>query len=153
VECHRLITPFLYKFFDALIRGCKKLLACAICEFTLLGDHLIELKKSCSCLFEELLDGCLHAVKSAVHNGTLQRHLVTKAEPVHETLNPVTTKDAEYVILKGNEEASSARVALPACSPTELVIDAPRFMPSCTKHIEPTTLDDLVTLIRESVLE
>ena len=73
-------------------------------------------------------DLALRALNAPGHdagfNGLTFRHF----QPIHDRLDTITRKDAHQRVVQAEVEPRRARVSLSARTPTQLVIDTPRFM-------------------------
>src|SRR6267142_5977712 len=103
-------------------------------------------------VFEQLLadvevvrfDLTLSALDRAGHQAVLDRLALGHPQALHDGVDPLAGEDAQQRVFQREEEARGTRVALPARTPAQLVVDAPGLVPLGADDVQAARGDDLV---------
>src|SRR5882762_1296039 len=74
----------------------------------------------------------------------LDRLALGHSQALHDRVDPLSGEDPQQWILERKEKARGARIALPAGSAAQLVVDAPRLVPLGPDDVQAARSDDTV---------
>ena len=117
-------------------------------DLALAVQHVVVLQDVLADLEVLRLDLALRRLDRAGDDLGLERHVVADAGGRHEAVDHAGVEQPHQVVLHRQVEPALARVALPAGTAAQLVVDPPRLVPLGAEHVEPAGLDDLIVLCR-----
>ena len=113
-------------------------------DLALVVHHVVELENVLANVEVARLDLLLRLLKRLVDPRMDDRLVFLEPEPLEHRIHALRAENAHEIVLQRQEELRSARVALPAGSPAQLVVDAAAFVPLRADDIEPAGVDRLL---------
>ena len=125
VFCHLGFHCLAYHIHDSIseVFSVKHLISLTVDDLTLTVHYIVKFKHALTYAEVPALDLGLSAFDNACQKLALQRLIILAGHLVHDILYPVACKESEDIILCGKIETACARVALTACTASELVVD------------------------------
>mmetsp|Transcript_47732 Transcript_47732/g.113605 ORF Transcript_47732/g.113605 Transcript_47732/m.113605 type:complete len:407 (+) Transcript_47732:288-1508(+) len=117
------------------------------------AEDLVVLEHLLADPVEVLLHVLLHFVQRRRHRLGLERHVLLHAQRLEQRLDAARPEHLEQLVIKRQEEARAAWVALAASASPKLLVDAPRFVPLRADHVQPPKFLHLGLLLGAAFVE
>ena len=125
----------------------QDLVALGIDELALFVQDIVVFQKVLADLEVSLLDALLSPFDRLVDPGVIDRLPVLHSHSPHQPLEVLSAEEPHQVVVQGDVEARGTRVALPARTPAELIVDAPRIVPFGPEHVKTSCRPDFLVVV------
>ena len=129
------------------VRSTKDLAAFGVDEIAMLADDIIELDQVFPNVEMETLHSDLGALHGPVDEPVLDRRVFVHSGHLHQAADAVAAEAFHDIVVEGNKEPGTARVALPAGAAAELIVNTPGFMPFGADNVKAPEPNDLVVFL------
>ena len=114
--------------------------ALSINSLTLIAHHFIVLKDLLTNVEVIGLNLFLGSLERARQHAGFDRHILLDPKRIHQTGDPITTKNTQQVIFQREEKTGAARIPLAGAAAPQLVVNPTGFMAFGANHVEATGL-------------
>ena len=129
-------------FRDVLLA--EQVVALLVNNLALVVGHVVVFQQLLADIEVATLDLALRLFDGIGHHAVLYRLALFHAQGLHKTLHPIGGEDTHQVVFQRQVETRQARIALPARSAAQLVVDTPGLMPLGAQDMQATGVQYLL---------